>query len=56
MLWDDLSLIELISENTDFYLNQDGQAVVVIERYKAACGAAGQLEFVIETPGQPSPQ
>lgn len=48
MLWDDLSLTRLISEDTDFYLNQDGQAVVVIGRYEAAPGAAGRLEFVIE--------
>lgn len=46
-LWDDLSVIDLISENTDFYLNEDGQAVVVIGRYEAACGSAGRLEFVI---------
>lgn len=56
MLWDDLSLIDLISEDTDFYLDQDGQAVVVIERYEAACGAAGRLEFTIDTPRQPSSQ
>lgn len=47
LLWDDLSVIDLISENTDFYLNENGQAVVVIGRYEAACGSAGQLEFVI---------
>ncbi len=48
LLWDDLSVIDLISENTDFYLNENGQAVVVIGRYEAACGSAGQLEFVVE--------
>lgn len=47
LLWDNLSVIDLISENTDFYLNENGQAVVVIGRYEAACGSAGQLEFVI---------
>ena len=48
MLWDDLSVIDLISENTDFYLNQDGRVVVVIGQYEAAYGAAGRLEFIIE--------
>ena len=47
LLWDDLSVIDLISENTDFYLNESGQAVVVIGKYEAARGSAGQLEFVI---------
>lgn len=47
LLWDDLSIIDLISENTDFYLNENGQAVVVIGKYEAARGSAGQLEFVI---------
>lgn len=51
LLWDDLSVIDLISENTDFYLNENGQAVVVIGKYEAACGSAGQLEFVIEPNG-----
>lgn len=51
LLWDDLSVIDLISENTDFYLNESGQAVVVIGKYEAARGSAGQLEFVIEPKG-----
>lgn len=49
ILWDDLSIIDLISENTNFYFNNDGQVVVVIEKYAAAYGAAGELEFVIQT-------
>lgn len=49
MLWDDLSIVDLISEDTSFYFNSDGQVVVVIEKYKAACGAAGELEFTIST-------
>lgn len=48
ILWDDLSIIDLISENTNFYFNQDGQVVVVIEKYEAAYGAAGDLEFTIQ--------
>lgn len=48
ILWEDLSVIDLISENTSFYLNQDGQVVVVIEKYAAAYGAAGALEFTVQ--------
>ncbi len=48
ILWEDLSVIDLISEDTDFYFNQDGQVVVVIGKYEAAYGAAGALEFVIQ--------
>ncbi len=50
LLWEDLSVMDLISENTNFYLNQDGQIVVVFEKYEAACGAAGELEFTIQPP------
>lgn len=53
ILWDDLSMVDLISENTDFYFNQDGQIVVVIEKYEAAYGAAGNLEFTITQPQKP---
>lgn len=48
ILWEDLSMIDLISEDTNFYFNQSGQVVVVIEKYKAAYGAAGDLEFTIQ--------
>lgn len=51
MLWEDLSVIDLISENTDFYINQENQIVVVFSRYEAAYGAAGALEFTIQTAG-----
>lgn len=50
ILWDDLSIADLISEDTNFYLDQDGQVVVVIEKYQAAYGAAGDLEFTIAQP------
>lgn len=52
ILWDDLSIVDLISESTPFYLNADGQIVVVIEKYEAAYGAAGNLEFTIAQPPQ----
>lgn len=48
ILWDDLNVIDLISENTNFYFNESGQVVVVIEKYEAAVGAAGDLEFPIQ--------
>lgn len=46
-LWPDITLEDLITENRSFYLNQDGQAVVVFDKYELACGAAGRLEFVV---------
>lgn len=46
-LWEDIALEDLISENTDFYINEENQVVVVFPRYSIACGAAGRLEFVI---------
>lgn len=53
ILWDGLSIIDLISEDTDFYFDQDGRVVVVIEKYEAAYGAAGNLEFTIAPPPEP---
>ena len=48
-LWTDINLEDLITENRSFYLNEDGQAVVVFDKYELACGAAGRPEFVIST-------
>lgn len=50
-LWEDLSFAEVVNENTDFYLNEDGCVVVVFPKYEVAIGAAGAMEFVIETEG-----
>ena len=50
MLWDDIAIIDLISEDTDFYINQNNQIVVVFEQYEVAYGAAGTLEFTIQEP------
>ena len=50
MLWEDLRVENLIGESTSFYLNGEGQPVVVFEKYLAACGAAGALEFPITLP------
>ena len=52
-LWPDLNIIDLIDENTNFYIDQNGNAVVVFEKYQAAYGAAGALELVIDSPHQP---
>lgn len=49
-LWPDITLEDLITESRSFYLNQEGQAVVVFDKYELACGAAGRPEFVIPTP------
>ena len=47
ILWEHLSIPDLISEDTNFYFDRDGQVVVVIEKYQAAYGTAGSLEFKI---------
>lgn len=38
----------MIHENTNFYINEDGLAVVVFEKYEIAAGVAGTLEFAID--------
>ena len=47
MLWEDLSIIDLISEDTNFYMDENN-VIVVIDKYEAASGAAGMLEFTIQ--------
>lgn len=37
-----------IDENTRFYMNADGNPVIVFEKYEIAPGSAGQPEFVID--------
>ena len=49
MLFEDISFVDLIDENTDFYINQNDDIVVVFGRYEIANGAAGTLEFTIQT-------
>lgn len=39
-----------VDENTDFYVREDGRVVVCFPKYSIAAGAAGNLEFVIQTP------
>lgn len=48
-LWEDLEFTNLITENTDFYIDQNGYAVVVFPKYEIAAGSAGALEFTILT-------
>lgn len=48
MLWEDLNVEDLITEDRHFYINEQNQAVVVFEKYEIAAGAAGALEFVID--------
>ncbi len=48
VLWDDLEIIDLITENTDFYINDEGQIVIAFPKYEIAYGAAGAFEFVIK--------
>lgn len=48
MLWKDLNIEELINEDTKFYINEHGQAVIVFEKYEIAVGTAGIIEFPIE--------
>lgn len=46
-LFPNLDLESLITEDRSFYLNEQGQVVVVFDKYELACGAAGRPEFVI---------
>jgi hypothetical protein len=48
LLFAETEIADHISENTDFYLTEDGQVVVVFPKYEIAAGAAGILEFPIE--------
>lgn len=47
LLFPDTVIADHINENTQFYLNEDGQIVIVFPRYEIAVGAAGTLEFPI---------
>lgn len=38
-----------VDESTDFYVREDGKVVVCFHKYSIAAGAAGNVEFVIET-------
>lgn len=45
MIFTDYLTPDLIDENRPFYLTEEGNIVVVFEKYEIAAGAAGALEF-----------
>lgn len=47
MLFDDIDPIQLIDDDTDFYITPEGEIVLVFEKYTLAAGAASSLEFPI---------
>lgn len=47
LLFEDIKIEDLINENTNFYINEQNQVVVVFDKYDIAVGAAGRLEFPI---------
>lgn len=47
LLFEDINIEDLINENTNFYINEQNQAVVVFDKYEIAVGTAGRLEFPI---------
>lgn len=47
LLFDDINIEDLIDENTNFYINEQNEAVVVFDKYEIAVGAAGRLEFPV---------
>ena len=44
----DGSVIDYIDEFQEFYINDEGQIVIVFPKYEISVGALGTLEFVIE--------
>ena len=47
-LFDFIDLSALITETRPFYIAENGDVVIVFEKYEIAAGAAGQLEFAIQ--------
>ena len=41
-----------VDENTNFYINADGNPVVCFEKYEVSPGFMGVQEFVIEKPAE----
>lgn len=46
-LFEEVVIADLITENRNFYLNNEKQAVIVFEKYEIAVGSSGILEFPI---------
>lgn len=51
LLFPDMFTPDLITEDRGFYLDENGNIVVVFEKYEIAAGAAGALEFPITNDG-----
>lgn len=47
MMFAQVDVKKLINKNREFYINKDGNIVLVFQKYELAVGAAGQLEFCI---------
>lgn len=47
-LFEDVNISDLITPNSNFYINTDNNIVVVFNKYEIAAGAAGMFEFVIK--------
>lgn len=47
-LFDDVNISDLITPNSNFYINADNNIVIVFNKYEIAAGAAGMFEFVIK--------
>ena len=53
MLFTDyLDVQDVVEKGIGFYLDEDGQPVVVFEKYALGAGALGLLEFPIEVPAE----
>ncbi|QSX06870.1 DUF3298 domain-containing protein [Sedimentibacter sp. zth1] len=48
LLFDDVNIEDLINDNTNFYINENKNIVIVFDKYTIAAGAAGRLEFELE--------
>lgn len=47
-LFEDVNISDLITPNSNFYINTDNNIVVVFNKYEIAAGAAGMFEFIIK--------
>lgn len=48
LLFEDVNIEDLIDENTNFYIDEQNNIIIVFGKYELAAGAAGRLEFVVE--------
>lgn len=47
LLWEDLDIESLITEDMPYYIDENENAVIVFEKYEIAAGAAGEIKFII---------